>query len=98
MELEVGTKVLLLAFGLAVTTVIGRMDFLGGRMGMNVPKISLGWTSLKYDQSLYYVILIITILSVIATRNLLKSRIGRAFQAIRDSDIAASAIGINLTK
>lgn len=87
-----------LAFGLAVTTVIGRMDFLGGRMGMNVPKIGLGWTGLKYDQSLYYLILIIAVLAVIATRNLLKSRIGRAFQAIRDSDIAASAIGINLTK
>ena len=29
--------------------------------------------------------------------NILKSRIGRAFQAIRDSDIAASVIGINLT-
>jgi len=87
-----------LAFGLAVTTVIGRMDFLGGRMGMNVPKIGLGWTGLKYDQSLYYLIVIITVLCIIATRNLLKSRIGRAFQAIRDSDIAASAIGIHLTK
>lgn len=87
-----------LAFGLAVTTLIGRMDFLGGRMGMNVPKIGLGWTGLKYDQSLYYLILIITVLAIIATRNLLKSRIGRAFQAIRDSDIAASAIGIHLTK
>lgn len=87
-----------LAFGLAVTTVIGRMDFLGGRMGMNVPKIGLKWTGLKYDQSLYFVILVITVIAVIATRNLLKSRIGRAFQAIRDSDIAASAIGINLTK
>lgn len=87
-----------LAFGLAVTTVIGRMDFLGGRMGMNVPKIGLGWTGLKYDQSLYYLIVIITVLCIVATRNLLKSRIGRAFQAIRDSDIAASAIGIHLTK
>lgn len=87
-----------LAFGLAVTTIIGRMDFLGGRMGMNVPKIQLSWTGLKYDQSLYLVILSITVLAVIVTRNILKSRIGRAFQAIRDSDIAASAIGINLTR
>jgi branched-chain amino acid transport system permease protein len=87
-----------LAFGLAVTILIGRMDFLGGRMGMNVPKLSLKWTGLKYDTSLYYVIISVTIIAVIVTRNILKSRIGRAFQAIRDSDIAAEAIGINLTK
>ncbi len=87
-----------LAFGIAVTIIIGRMDFLGGRMGINVPKVNLTWTGLKYDTALYYLILTITLLAVIITRNILKSRIGRAFQAIRDSDIAASAIGINLTR
>ena len=87
-----------LAFGLAVSILIGRMDFLGGRMGMSVPKIDLQWTGLKYDLSLYYLIIIITIICVIMTRNIVKSRIGRAFQAIRDSDIAAEAIGINLSK
>ncbi len=87
-----------LAFGLAVTIIIGRMDFLGGRMGFSVPKINLTWTGLNYDRSLYYVILIITIISVFVARNILKSRIGRSFQAIRDSDIAASAIGVNITR
>lgn len=87
-----------LAFGLAVTTVIGRLDMLGGRMGLTVSKINLSWTGLKYDQALYLLILSITILAVFATINILKSRIGRAFQAIRDSDIAAAAIGINLTQ
>jgi len=87
-----------LAFGLAVTIIIGRMDFLGGRMGKSVPKVNLEWTGLKYDHALYYMIVLITIICVIMTRNLLQSRIGRAFQAIRDSDIAAEAIGINLSK
>ncbi len=87
-----------LAFGLAVTTLIGRMDFLGGRMGMNVPKLQIKWMGLKYDHALYYIILSITIIAVIAMRNILRSRIGRAFQAIRDSDIAAAAIGIHLTR
>lgn len=87
-----------LAFGIAVTIFIGRMDFLGGRMGIKVPKLSLDWTGLKYDTALYYIFITFTIVAVIATRNILKSRVGRAFQAIRDSDIAAEAIGINLTK
>lgn len=87
-----------LAFGMAVTIIVGRMDWLGGRMGLSVPKINLSWTGLKYDFSLYYLFIIITILAVVATRNILKSRIGRAFQSIRDSDIAASALGVNLAK
>lgn len=87
-----------LAFGIAVTIIIGRLDMLGGRMGVNVPKVNFNWTGLKYDFSLYYFIITIAIIAVILTRNILKSRIGRAFQSIRDSDIAASAIGVNLTK
>lgn len=87
-----------LAFGLAVTIILGRVDALGGRMGISVPKINFSWTGLKYDTSLYYFIIMVTIVAVVITRNILKSRIGRAFQSIRDSDIAASAIGVNLTK
>jgi len=45
---------------------------------------------------LYYVFAGITVILVVLAHNILKSRIGRAFQAIRDSDIAASVIGINL--
>ena len=87
-----------LAFGLAVMVIIGRMDFLGGRMGLSVPKLGLKWTGLKYDVSLYYLIVFLTILLTLSMRSIVKSRIGRAFQAIRDSDIAASAIGVNMTR
>ena len=85
-----------LGFGLAVMVLIGRMDVFGGRMGMSVQKINLSWTGLKYDNALYYVFLSITVAMIVLATNILKSRIGRAFQAIRDSDIAASVIGINV--
>ena len=49
------------------------------------------------DRGKYYLILIIAILMVVAARNILKTRVGRSFVAIRDSDIAAEVIGINLT-
>ena len=87
-----------LGFGLAVMVIIGRMDVFGGRMGMSVPKINLEWTGLKYDKALYYVFLLVTIIAVILARNILKSRIGRAFKAVRDSDIAASVSGIHLAR
>jgi branched-chain amino acid transport system permease protein len=87
-----------LGFGLAVMVIIGRMDVFGGRMGMNVPKIALGWTGLKYDVALYYVFMTITVLMIIAAFCILRSRVGRAFQAIRDSDIAAPVMGISLVR
>ncbi|MCB9082171.1 MAG: branched-chain amino acid ABC transporter permease [Lewinellaceae bacterium] len=87
-----------LGFGLAVMVLIGRADFLGGRMGLSVPRISLKWTGLSYDRALYYLIIGLAIFFTIATHSLVKSRVGRAFQAIRDSDIAAAAIGIHLAK
>ncbi|MDH5603278.1 MAG: branched-chain amino acid ABC transporter permease [Cyclobacteriaceae bacterium] len=85
-----------LGFGLAIMVIIGRMDFFGGRMGITVPKLNLDWTGLKYDKALYYVFLGTTVVMAFIAHSILKSRIGRAFRAIRDSDIAASVIGVNL--
>lgn len=87
-----------LAFGLAVMVIIGRMDIFGGRMGMAVPRIRLGWTGLKYDVALYYIFMATTVILVIFTFHILRSRIGRAFKAVRDSDVAASVIGVNLAR
>ena len=87
-----------LAFGIAVVIIIGRLDALGGRMGISVPKINFGVPKDFYYTALYYFIIAIAIIAVILTRNLLKSRVGRAFQSIRDSDIAASAIGVHHSK
>ncbi len=85
-----------LAFGLSIMVIIGRLSFFGGRMGMSVPRLDLSWAGMRYDRALYYVFLVITLAMTLGARNLLKSRIGRAFQAIRDSDIAASVTGIHL--
>lgn len=86
-----------LGFGLTVTHIIGHWDFFGGRTGLQVPPLDLGWGFiLKTDVQKYYLILIITIFLVLSARNLIKTRVGRAFVAIRDSDIAAEVIGVNL--
>src|ERR1700755_1217050 len=58
----------------------------------------LAWAHLKMSQDmwLYYFTLVITIAIYIFSVNLLKSRSGRAFMAIRDNEIAASAMGIDV--
>ena len=92
-----------LAFGLAIMHIIGHMELFGGRSGLRAPAMNigiaqLGWNcTLTTDLSKYYLILIITIVMVLGAINILKTKVGRAFVAIRDSDIAAEVIGINLT-
>lgn len=85
-----------LGFGLAVTQIIGRVSWLGGRMGMVVPKAQIGPLLLNSDRALYYFAIPLTVGFVWVARNLMRSRIGRAFQAIRDSEIAAQSVGIHV--
>jgi len=92
-----------LGFGLAIMHVIGTWDIFGGRMGLHAPPLDLGIPQMGFtwvlgsDVSMYYLILVIGIIMVVGAINLMKTRIGRAFVAIRDSDIAAEVMGVNLT-
>jgi branched-chain amino acid transport system permease protein len=85
-----------LGFGMAITQVIGRWQIFGGRMGLETPKLSFASYVLESDRQLYFLIITITFLMTLAARNLMKTRVGRAFIAIRDSDIAAETMGVNL--
>ncbi len=85
-----------LGFGLTITQVIGRWDYFGGRQGLHAPELSIGFWHLNSDKDFYYLLMIITILMAVAARNLIKTRVGRAFIAIRDADIAAETMGVNL--
>jgi branched-chain amino acid transport system permease protein len=79
--------------------------------GLSIPQIALNWDSLTGgysglplsrpewlagDNQFIYVIIIMTILITWLLHNILKSRMGRAFVAIRESEIAAQATGINV--
>ncbi|MBF0525737.1 MAG: branched-chain amino acid ABC transporter permease [Deltaproteobacteria bacterium] len=86
-----------LGFGLTVTQLLGRLKFFGGHMGLQAPELILFGSLLKTDRHLYYLVMTITVIMTIGARNLIKTRVGRAFIAIRDSDVAAETIGINLT-
>jgi branched-chain amino acid transport system permease protein len=85
-----------LGFGMTITTIIKHLEFFGGRMGLQAPKLYLFGTPMK-DIHFYYMIMIIAVVMVIGAVKLIKTRVGRAFIAIRDSDIAAEAMGVNLT-
>lgn len=87
-----------LAFGMATTVVIGRTEFFGGHMGLVVPAPRIGQLDLSSDRGIYAVSAGTAVLLAFLARNLMRSRIGRAFQAIRDSEIAAQMAGVDLAR
>ncbi len=88
-----------LAFGFIVEEVVTRAESLtGGNAGKMVPNINLFGFIANTERSFYYIALVITVLCVLGVMNLLRSRTGRAFVAIRDSEVSAQSMGINLAR
>ena len=67
-----------------------------GIRGINVPAPAVGGFVLDTEKRFYYLTLAVVVLAVIYARNLVRSRVGRAFVAIRDRDLAAEIMGISL--
>lgn len=89
-----------LAFGLVVQEVLLIAEPLThGADGMPVPEATLGPLSLKPDtQAFYYLCLAIAVVMTWLAINIVNSRTGRAFVALRESPIAAETNGINLAR
>jgi len=68
----------------------------GGFTGISVPPASIGGISLITQTSQFYLIMVIAVIVIYFARNLARTRVGRAFIAIRDNDLAAEVMGINL--
>jgi branched-chain amino acid transport system permease protein len=66
--------------------------------GITIPDPSIGPFVLKGDLKWYYFLLVVVTLVTIACVNLMRTRPGRAWMAIRDREIAAEALGINLAR
>jgi branched-chain amino acid transport system permease protein len=84
-----------LAFGFVITEVILNLDALTrGNDGLRVPTAHLGTIALGTDAARYYLAAGVAALMVAAAANIVRTRTGRAFLAIRESEIAAAASGV----
>jgi len=86
-----------LGFGVAVYQIFVNSEVLsGGRSGLAIAKLKpmFGLSSVRYE---YVVYMLLLAGFTWITYNIVSSFIGRAFVAIRDSDIAAEVNGVNLT-
>lgn len=88
-----------LAFNVIVEEVITRWEGLtGGNSGLHLKPVSVFGFHLVDSTGFYYLCLALTVMSILVLMNLLRSPTGRAFVAIRDSEISASCMGVNLAK
>jgi branched-chain amino acid transport system permease protein len=87
-----------LALAVAVPQLIKRFDGLTeGTQGINVPQPAApGWVPLADDQFLYFLTLLFAVPMFVLAANLVRGRVGRAFVAIRENEIAAKAMGVDL--
>lgn len=87
-----------LAGQLIIEWTINHVTFISGgvQASIEVPRPRLGAYELASQQAMYFFLLVFVVLAIVGTMNLVRSRVGRAFIAIRDHDIAAEIIGINI--
>lgn len=69
-----------------------------GTAGILVPPPAIGKFEFDTDQRMYFIIFTIAICVTFSARNLFRTKVGRAFLAIRDRDISAAVMGVNLFK
>ncbi|HMS77990.1 MAG TPA: branched-chain amino acid ABC transporter permease [Burkholderiaceae bacterium] len=86
---------------LAFTFIVRHLVLFGetvtrGSEGMAVEPLDLFGYAVKNDRAFYWVALAMLVLFVLVTLNIMRSRVGRAWLAVRDHDIAARAMGISL--
>ncbi len=86
-----------LAFGFIVEEVLARWESVtGGNAGIHLKAPNVFGFKLDTAESFYYLCLVLCVAITLGVLNLLRAPTGRAFVAIRDSEISAQSMGIHL--
>ena len=83
-----------LAFGEIVRNIFMNQEIFGGARGLTTGSLTY---DTRQSPTLFRVAFIVALVMLIVIQNLVKSKHGRAITAIRDNEIAAKAMGINVT-
>jgi ABC-type branched-subunit amino acid transport system ATPase component/ABC-type branched-subunit amino acid transport system permease subunit len=85
-----------LAFGTIIQILINEMDFLtNGPMGLKIPKPVFAGHMLN-GAEFFWLVAALLVLSLVVVHRILKSHLGRAFEALRDSPIASDCMGVSV--
>ncbi len=88
-----------LGLGIIVFVFMRELTFLtGGNDGVrSIPDLAIPFADLTTMKSEYYFVWIVAIIVLALCANLVRSRIGRALQALHQSEVAAEAMGVNVS-
>lgn len=88
-----------MAFGFIAEEAITRWESVtGGNAGKQVKQINLFGLAIDDDTRFYYLALALVVIVMLGLVNLMRSPTGRAFVAIRDSEVSAQSMGIHLAR
>ena len=88
-----------LSFGFIVEEALARWESVtGGNAGKSVPAPQVFGYELDSTESFYFLCLVCVVGSTLVVLNLLRAPTGRAFVAIRDSEVSAQSMGIQLAR
>jgi branched-chain amino acid transport system permease protein len=79
-----------------IWTIIQLHSVTGGADGLALPRPAIGSISLSSKARYFYLVMALTCLGTVVAKNIVRTRAGRAFIAIRDNDLAAEVMGISL--
>lgn len=77
-------------------TVVHWEGVTGGVNGISIPSPQIGSFAFDTDKKLYFVILAAAVFHVWFAKNLFRTRMGKAFIAVRDHDISAEVMGVDV--
>ncbi len=85
-----------LAFGTIIQILINEMTFLtAGPLGIKLAKPALFGAKLG-EREFYWVVLVMLLLSLVVVHRVLRSHLGRAFEALRGSPVASDCMGVSV--
>ncbi|QHE94905.1 ATP-binding cassette domain-containing protein [Pandoraea fibrosis] len=85
-----------LAFGTIIQILINEMDFLtAGPLGIKLTKPVIGGHPID-ETEYYWLVAVLLLLSMLVAHRILKSHLGRAFEALRDSPVASDCMGVSV--
>lgn len=86
-------------YGIAIDQIALKWDSLtGGDQGLHLHSPTLFQISLASPLRMYYVTLVVLVVTAVLVHNLTRTRVGRSFAAVRDSEIAAAAMGVPIAR
>ena len=85
-----------LAFGTIIQILINEMTFLTeGPLGITLPKPTIFGEKLT-EHGFYWLVFALMVVSLVVVDRILKSQLGRAFEALRGSPVASDCMGVSV--